>query len=98
VALPAEFHPEAQAEFDAAADRYQRERHGLGAEFVAAVEAAVGRAAGTPLAGAPLAADVRRVFMRRFPYAVLYAPESNRLLVLAVAHLRRRPGYWRHRR
>jgi plasmid stabilization system protein ParE len=111
VALPVEFHPEARAEFDAAADWYEGEQRGLGVAFVAAVEEAVGRLAAAPLAGAPLTAaaltagpldadagELRRVFVHRFPYAVLYAAEPARLLIVAIAHLRRRPGYWRHRR
>lgn len=40
---------------------------------------------------------VRRVTFRRFPYALIYIEEPDRVLVLAVMHQRRRPGYWKGR-
>jgi plasmid stabilization system protein ParE len=41
--------------------------------------------------------EYRRYLMVRFPYGVVYLVEGERVLVFAVAHLRRRPGYWRNR-
>jgi toxin ParE1/3/4 len=40
---------------------------------------------------------VRRIPFRRFPYALIYVEEPNRVLVLTVMHQRRNPGYWRSR-
>jgi toxin ParE1/3/4 len=37
------------------------------------------------------------MFVPRFPYALIYAVEERRVFVVAVAHFRRRPGYWRDR-
>ena len=51
-----------------------------------------------PDAWTRLAGNVRRVLVNRFPYGVLYEPGSTSLLVLAVMHLRREPGYWMTRR
>ncbi len=96
--LAPEFHPEASAEFTAAVEWYEGERPGLGAAFAAAVQQTVHQAAETPLAGAPVGAALRRVLVPAFPYAVWYAVEPTRLWIVAVAHFRRRPGYWRHRR
>jgi plasmid stabilization system protein ParE len=93
-----EFHPEAQAEFEVAADRYHTIRPSLGTSYVAEVEEAVERALRAPATGAPLGPTLRRMFVRRFPYFVLYAADETRVFVLAVAHFRQRPGYWRHRR
>jgi hypothetical protein len=39
-------------------------------------------------------ADTRRVLLRRFPFSVVYAADSDVALVIAVAHHSRRPGYW----
>jgi len=39
---------------------------------------------------------VRHLVLRRFPFTVVYELDSDRVTVLAVAHHRRRPGYWRH--
>jgi hypothetical protein len=41
--------------------------------------------------------DVRRCRARVFPYAVLYTIEADYILIVAIAHGKRRPGYWRHR-
>jgi len=40
----------------------------------------------------------RRYLLRRFPFSVVYRIEESRILIVAVAHARRRPGYWKLRR
>lgn len=59
---------------------------------------ALGRIAEAPFTGAEVDVDLRRVLLVRFPYGILYAVETDYLLVVAVMHLHRRPGYWRARR
>ena len=93
-----EFHPEAAEEFEAAVDWYEAREIGLGLDFAAEIHAAIQRAVAIPEAWAKLSGDVRRVLVNRFPYGVLYEPMENNLLVLAVMHLRREPGYWMTRR
>lgn len=94
----AAFHPEARAEFRAAVAHYERERPGLGITFGVRVREVVLRATEHPLAGAPHALpDVRRLFVPRFPYSVVFLVEPSRIVVVAVAHFRRRPGYWTER-
>jgi plasmid stabilization system protein ParE len=39
----------------------------------------------------------RRYFLHHFPFAVFYRVEESRILIVAVAHGRRRPAYWTHR-
>ena len=81
-----------------AARWYERYRTGLGGEFLAEVDSALARLAGTPRVGTPVPGvedgDVRRIFVRRFPYHVVYIELPDRLQILAVAHDRRRPRYW----
>lgn len=71
------------------------ERAGL--RFEAALTATLDRAAEAPEQGPVLDDGVRRLLVEGFPYGVLYAVEPDRVVVLAVMHLRRRPGYWRGR-
>jgi len=92
-----EFHPEARAEFDRAADRYEQQRSGLGLSFVAAVQSTVSRCAEAPQQGAPLGSMLRRMFVPHFPFFVLYSSAGTAILIVAVAHFRRRPGYWSDR-
>jgi toxin ParE1/3/4 len=75
-------------------DWYESRREGLGAEFGTCVEAAIARAARSPDINPRVHGEVRRALVRRFPYGVFYVVEGQALLVLAVAHARRQPGYW----
>jgi plasmid stabilization system protein ParE len=94
---PAEFHPEVEAEFAEIVAFYDAESPGLGDEFAAAVEVAVGFVSTQPEAGRPLRGKLRRWLVRRFPYALIYREEAERVYILAIAHFRRRPRYWQHR-
>ena len=42
--------------------------------------------------------DVRRSLVGRFPYQVVYRLQPNEITIVAVAHMKRRPGYWTRRR
>ena len=96
--LPVRISEEADAELAEAARWYETHRVGLGAEFLEAVDAAVARIAETPGMGSlvPGVRDdaIHRRPVRRFPYHVVYLELPDRLQILAVAHDRRRPGYW----
>jgi toxin ParE1/3/4 len=95
-----ELHPEAHAELRGAALWYDERRPGLGDEFIAEVSASLNRVGdapesypvwpGTPAAG-PL---IRKATVQRFPYVIAYEKHEQHLLVLAVAHAKRRPLYW----
>jgi toxin ParE1/3/4 len=89
----------AKAELAAAIAWYDEQAPGLGDALHAAVDEALRRLrvapdGGTPVPGTPPELGVRRVFTRRFPYAVLYIPSGEVVSVIAFAHPRRRPGYW----
>ena len=96
--LPIRISEEADAEMAEAARWYETHRAGLGTDFLDAVEAAVARISETPQMGSPVPGvsdeAIRRRPVRRFPYHVVYVELPDRLQVLAIAHDRRRPGYW----
>jgi len=91
------FHPEAQAEFLAAARYYEGQAENLGLDFISAVERTYQRLAAFPESGHPFGSRLRRVLVPGFPYGLVYRAEPDGLFVVAVAHLHRRPGYWRSR-
>lgn len=91
------FHPEADAEFLAAARYYEAQAENLGLDFIAAVERTYQRLAAFPESGHPFGSRLRRALVPGFPYGLVYRVESERLFIIAVAHLHRRPGYWRIR-
>ncbi|MGH9784921.1 MAG: type II toxin-antitoxin system RelE/ParE family toxin [Terriglobia bacterium] len=92
-----EFHPEAEQEFVEAAAYYERNVTGLGQRFGSEVRHAVERLLEYPELGSPLDADLRRLVLIRFPYVLIYGSTPDMLRIVAVAHARRRPGYWRAR-
>jgi len=92
-----EFHPEALAEFRAAAEYYEKQQRDLGRRFINAVESAIAHVADSPASWRIVEDDVRRYLTKVFPYAVLYSIEDGYVLIVAVMHCRREPGYWRNR-
>lgn len=91
------FLPEADEEFREAAHYYENECPGLGLTFITAVHKTISEIMKHPMAATPVGVGIRRKVVGRFPYSVLYAVEGNVLVVIAVAHQRRRPGYWKSR-
>ena len=92
-----EFHPEALDEYEAAARFYAGCQVGLELRFIACVESAFRQVSEAPARWRPFEEDVRRCLVRVFPYAVLYSLEPDYVLVIAVMHCSREPGYWRRR-
>ena len=87
----------AEIELDEAIQWYGAQTPGLGRAFLIEVLAAADRIARFPEAWHPLGEGVRRCRLSRFPYGLIYTMDNGDILVLAVAHLHRRPDYWRDR-
>lgn len=99
---PVRFSREAREEVLQAAAWYAARRPELRAEFLADLDDAVEQVVRyAPHLGSPRGIDpalgVQRVFFKRFPYSLFFIELSTRYRVLAVAHSRRRPFYWRGR-
>ncbi len=92
------FHDEARTEFLDQVAHYEEAKAGLGDRFYTEVEIAVARAGRTPRLGSPYKYDTKRMYLKKFPFSVVYMVRELEVIVLAVAHFRRRPGYWRKRR
>jgi toxin ParE1/3/4 len=94
------FHRAASVEAGAAVDWYNERLAGLGDEFRAELGATIERIVEGPLVW-PLSAYDRRArwcSLSRFPYSIVYVvAEDGSVTVAAVAHARRRPGYWMRR-
>ena len=91
------FHPEAALEFEEAVGFYKERGRRLGGRFAGEVRATIRRIIETPDRWRVLEGDVRRCFVRVFPYSVLYTVEREFVLIIAIMHGKREPGYWRHR-
>ncbi len=91
--------PEAEAELSAAALWYESKRAGLGAEFVAAIDVALENIGERPLSFPVWRMEMpfRRHVVGRFPFVNFFTMTNEGLEVFAVAHAKRRPGYWLER-
>ncbi|MBK6939499.1 MAG: type II toxin-antitoxin system RelE/ParE family toxin [Planctomycetes bacterium] len=89
--LPIHFLPEAEREVVDAFAWYERQRRGLGLEFLLAFDAAIEKLRRIPDGHELVASRTRKALLRRFPYLVLYAVEADRVLITAVFHARRDP-------
>ena len=87
----------AQAELDEAISWYAEQAPGLGDAFLIEALKTIQLIENFPQAWHPLTPLIRRCRLRRFPYSVVYTQDGTNLLVLAIAHQHRKPGYWRNR-
>src|SRR5438045_2847179 len=87
----------AQREFDEAIAWYALQAPGLGDAFLVEALRIFELIERYPDAWHSLGPQTRRCRLARFPYGVIYAREDAELIVVAVAHLHRKPGYWRNR-
>ena len=67
---------------------------GLGRRFYAEIRRAEVRIVQFPEAAPEVVPGIRKYSLLKFPFSILYSIEQDCLLVLAVAHQRRRPSYW----
>nr|MDO8109796.1 type II toxin-antitoxin system RelE/ParE family toxin [Candidatus Sigynarchaeota archaeon] len=88
---------DAEKEMTEAVQFYEAQAKGLGVEFLSEVERAIQSIRETPETWPILEGDLRRRLLRRFPFGILYRIEADKILIIAVAHLRRKPGYWKER-
>jgi toxin ParE1/3/4 len=91
------FLPAAREEFLVATDHYEAASPGLGAELIGEVERALSRIAAFPEHPSTYVSDTRRVVLRKFPFNLVYSYGPNEIVVVALAHHRRTPFYWRTR-
>lgn len=87
----------ARHELRDAVDWYAAQAPGLGDAFLIETLRAFDLIESYPDAWHPLTGDVRRCRLHRYPYGVIYTRVEHDVLVLAIAHLHRKPGYWRDR-
>lgn len=93
------FLPEAEEELEHAARWYEARGDGLGARLLQAVAGALTRVVANPR-GFPRWREDRphhKCIVDRFPYAIMFRVERDEIVVVAIAHAKRRPGYWSRR-
>ena len=97
MSLPVVTRSVAKAETEAAYRWYEREREGLGEEFLQAVDRVVGIIADYPEGFPVVHRDIRRAVLKRFPYSVLYRLKAGHVIVVGCFHSKRDPKSWQAR-
>jgi len=96
--LSVAFRRQARREFDDAGDWYEKERIGLGLEFLAEIGQLLNRVVSAPNQFPIVHRDVRKAVARRFPYCIYFRVRNQRIVVLAVFHSARNPAVWQGRK
>jgi toxin ParE1/3/4 len=96
--MAVEFHSAADEELNAAATFYEQRREGLGQELADEVQSTCDLLAEYPTIGRKIDQIHRAIPLRRFPFSLFYRVQGSLIHIIAVAHDRKRPGYWRSRR
>ena len=91
------FLPLAREELNETAAFYEASVPGLGEAFLDDVHRAIEIVRENPRIGAPVGNRLRKSILRRFPFSIVYAAHDEEIVIVAIAHQRRRPGYWRGR-
>ena len=97
MATELEYLDEALDEAEAAARWYAERSASAAAGFSEEIDTAESAIVDFPDAWPPFDHGTRRYLLRRYPFSVIYRIESRRILIVAVAHGHRRPGYWKSR-
>jgi len=88
------FHLLADSELHDSVYYYEKQRQGLGQEFLDEVHQAVEQITAYPYTSRMIKKGLRQKAVRRFPFNIIYRVENDTIFILAVMHQRRRPNYW----
>jgi plasmid stabilization system protein ParE len=91
------FHPEAREEFRNSTRWYRTQSPLVSSEFRLAVSGGIRLIARAPQRWPKYIYGTRRFVMRRFPFSVVYLDDPELVTIIAIAHSKRKPGYWRER-
>jgi plasmid stabilization system protein ParE len=95
--LPVDYLPDARCDFDESFDWYAKRSPEVATRFANAIDSALTAVAGDPERFVAVDEQHRECPIRRFPFRIVYRVAEGRVLVVAVAHAKRRPGYWKDR-
>jgi plasmid stabilization system protein ParE len=94
---PFRFHPEAREDFRDAMHWYRSRSVIASAEFRRTVSDAIRHISQAPHRWPQYLHGTRRLVLDRFPFSVIYLNDPDLVTIIAVAHSKRKPGYWKHR-
>jgi plasmid stabilization system protein ParE len=96
--LPVDYLPAARRDFDESFDWYAGQSAEAAIRFANAIDAALVAIASAPLRFVAVDDQHRECPVRRFPFRIVYRIIESRVIVVAVAHAKRRPEFWKDRK
>jgi toxin ParE1/3/4 len=97
MAKPVEYHEDARLDFDESVDYYRQRSTGAALGFTAAVDEAIDQILANPGRFPAIHGGCRYCALKGYPFRIIFRDEPNRLVIVAIAHAKRRPDYWRGR-
>ena len=94
---PLSYHPAAQPEIDSAHDRYRTQSPQAGDRFFEELIPALDFIGDHPNMCPPYLHGTRRLILNRYPFSVVFRERLHDIQIIAIAHAKRRPGYWARR-
>lgn len=91
------FHSEARAELNHSVDFYEARQPKLGLEFLEEIYSTIQLIIEFPKAFPKQSKNTRKCLINRFPFAVIYQIKPDEIFIVAIAHLSRKPGFWKKR-
>ena len=91
------FHPKAEEELKEAVLYYEECQKGLGLKFLNEINKSLKRLKLFPFSSQLIEDDIRRCLVNRFPFGIIYFVNDKKIIVLAIMHLKKKPGYWKDR-
>ena len=88
---------EAELDINIAFEYYEKQREGLGHDFLLCIEECMSKVERNPIHYKVIYKELRRIAVRRFPYRILYLVQDNSVIVTAVFHVRKDPQAWESR-
>ncbi|HPJ38956.1 MAG TPA: type II toxin-antitoxin system RelE/ParE family toxin [Spirochaetota bacterium] len=88
---------DAQEELDDSFEWYENQLAGLGYELLQEIDIALRRIVSYSDSCALIRNGLRRCVVNRFPYGIIYGSDAENIIIVAIAHLHRKPQYWHER-
>ncbi len=92
------FHEEAEQEIFDAANFYEEVSHTLTIEFFDELFSVIDTVVASPNRNQEISKGFRKSNLKRFPFKVVYKIENEKIVVVAIAHHKRKPNYWKKRK
>lgn len=91
------FHPEARFELIQSVDFYEEQQPKLGLKFLEEIYSSIQRIVEYPIAFPVYSQNTRKCITNKYPFAIIYQIRKDEIFITAIAHLARKPDYWRKR-